>query len=58
MLSRIDWTLGRFGDRRLDKGGRRLSDAWLLARMSACGSFREETVTWRYGSTAFSVMTR
>jgi hypothetical protein len=37
MLSRIDWTLGRFGDRRLDKGGRRSSNAWLRARQSACG---------------------
>jgi hypothetical protein len=23
MLAQIEWSLGRFGDRRLDKGGRR-----------------------------------
>ena len=44
MLSRIDWTLGRFGDRRLDKGGRPSSDAWSRARMSACGGFPREIV--------------
>ena len=41
MLVQIDWSLGRFGDRRLDKGGRRSSNAWLRARMSACGGWQE-----------------
>ena len=41
MLAQIDWSLGRFGDRRLDKGGRRLSNAWSWARMSACGGWQK-----------------
>src|ERR1700733_11809514 len=33
-------SLGRFGDRRLDKRGRRCSDAWWCVRASACGDWR------------------
>src|SRR5215813_13316133 len=58
MLSRVDWTLGRFGDRRLDKGGRRLSDAWSRARMSACGGSPRGIVRWKCGSIAFWATTR
>lgn len=32
--------LGRFGDRRLDKRGRRCSGAWLRARVSVCAGWR------------------
>ena len=41
MLEQIDWSLGRFGDCRLDKGGRRCSNAWSRARMSACGGWQK-----------------
>src|SRR5258707_7474699 len=30
------WSLGCFGDRRLDKGGRRCSKLWCCARVYAC----------------------
>src|SRR5919106_1327065 len=32
----MDLSLGSFGDRRLEKGGRRCCRAWLRARASAC----------------------
>ncbi len=56
MLAQIDWSLGRFGDLRLDKGGRRSSNAWSRARMSACDGWQEACVPGRCASTAFSAM--
>ena len=35
MLAQIDWSLGRFGDRRLDKGGRRSVVCMVVGRTSA-----------------------
>ena len=32
MLAQIDWSLGRFGDRRLDKGGRRLLECMVAGK--------------------------
>ena len=58
MLAQIDWSLGRFGDRRLDKGGWRSSNAWSRARMSACGGLRGVCGRGRCGSTAFSATPR
>ena len=32
----MEWSLGSFGDVRLDKGGLRSSNGWSRARRSAC----------------------
>src|SRR6202790_5622474 len=58
MLAQINWSLGRFGDRRLDKGGRRSSNAWSRAVMSACGGWPKATAPRKCGSTASSAMPR
>src|SRR6516165_5104644 len=39
-LTDLGLSLGRFGDRRLDKRGRRCSDAWSCVRACACGDWR------------------
>ncbi len=38
MQESVDFSLGRFGDHRLDKGGLRCSSAWLRARRLVCDS--------------------
>src|SRR5215217_6411393 len=39
MLSDLAWCVGRFGDRRLEKGGRRCSNAWSRARAYVCADW-------------------
>ena len=35
----MEWSLGSFGDVRLDKGGVRSSNGWLRARRYACAGW-------------------
>ena len=44
--------LGRFGDRRLEKGGRRCMRLWFDGRVRAFVGLRE-AVRWRFSSRAF-----
>jgi len=38
-LAGMEWSVGRFGDRRLDKGGLRCWNVWLRAPRYACASW-------------------
>src|ERR1700757_3836634 len=38
-LEGMEWSVGRFGDRRLDKGGGRCWNVWLRAPRYACASW-------------------
>ena len=53
-----DLSLGSFGDRRLDKGGRRFSKAWCCAKQFACASLPAATILKRSGTGAFLAMKR
>ena len=46
-------TLGRFGDRRLDKGGRRFSGAWLRVLRSAFAGWAAGIGEAKFGLAAF-----
>jgi hypothetical protein len=35
----MEWSLGSFGDLRLDKGGARFSNGWSRARRCACAGW-------------------
>lgn len=52
-MSEMDYSLGRFGDARLEKGGRICMRHWLRGRARAFANWRNEIEPDRFSSRVF-----